>query len=111
MKRGVVVYLPQVETGGRPMMSRTKFRDVCRDPLQSHFYNALAWSDQGAFTGDMRPVTLKFYNEVGKRWFNGKKINANYSNSDFPHLYTQEGENWKERRDDDSDFASDSDSD
>ena len=58
----------------------------------------------------MRPITLKFY-EVGKRWFNGKKINADYSQSDFPHLYKQMEENWKDRREDDSDFGLDSDSD
>ena len=70
------------------------------------------WSDQGAFTGDMAPVTLKFYDENGgKRWFNGKKINAGYSKEDFPHLYKQVEGMWKDRREDDTDYESDSDSD
>eukprot|EP00092_Neocalanus_flemingeri_P000078 GFUD01000080.1.p1 GENE.GFUD01000080.1~~GFUD01000080.1.p1 ORF type:complete len:1171 (-),score=266.56 GFUD01000080.1:163-3675(-) len=108
MKRGVVVYLPQCETGGRPVLSRSKTKTtVCRDPLECHFYNALAWSDQGAFTGDMEQITLKFY-DVGKRWFNGKKINAGYCKVDFPHLYKQEGDMWMDRREDDSDYEVDS---
>jgi len=108
MKRGVIVYLPQCETGGRPLMSRSK-PTVCRDPLKSHFYNALAWSDQGAFTGHMAPVTLRFYD--GKRWFNGKKINAGYTKEHFPHLYKQVEGKWKDRREDNSDYEFDSDSD
>jgi len=109
MKRGVVVYLPQCETGGRPLLSRSK-KIVCRDPLQSHFYNALAWSDQGAFTGDMAPITLRFY-DVGKRWFNGKTINARYSKEDFPHLYKKNEGMWQDRREEDTEYEFDSDSD
>jgi hypothetical protein len=36
-----------------------------------------SWSDQGAFTGDMTAISLKFL-ERGKRWFDGTNINANY---------------------------------
>jgi len=105
MRRGVIVYLPQCESGGRPVLSRSN-PVVCRDPLKSHNYNALAWSDQGAFTGDMAPVTLRFID--GKRWFNGKKINAKYEKGNFPYLYKNVGGIWKERREDDSDFEFDS---
>ena len=57
----------------------------------------------------MQPVSLRFY-EVGKRWFNGKRINADYKKSNFPHLFRQEKNQWKDRREDNSDFGSDSDS-
>ena len=40
--------------------------------------NVFIWSDQGAFTGDMTAIALKFM-ERGKRWFDGTNINANYS--------------------------------
>eukprot|EP00092_Neocalanus_flemingeri_P013687 GFUD01014760.1.p1 GENE.GFUD01014760.1~~GFUD01014760.1.p1 ORF type:complete len:1163 (-),score=280.67 GFUD01014760.1:114-3602(-) len=94
LQRGVIVYLPQVESGGRPLKSRRDGR-VCKDPLTGHLYNALSWSDQGAFTGEMIPVTLKFYG-VGRRWFSGKKINKNYSKSNFPHLFASNGQQRKE---------------
>ena len=60
----------------------------------------------------MRPVSLKFY-DVGKRWFDGKKINATYSKGDFPHLYkeAEAGGVWRDRREDDSDYGVESDSD
>ena len=35
------------------------------------------WSDQGAFTGDMTSIHLRFQHH-GVRWFDGKKINKNY---------------------------------
>ena len=74
------------------------------------FIYSFRWSDQGAFTGEMRPLKLRFY-DVGKRWFDGKKINAFYTKGDFPHLYKQEAEDWTDRREDDSDFGVESDSD
>ena len=57
-----------------------------------------SWSDQGAFTGEMIPVTLKFYG-IGRRWFSGKKINKDYSTRNIPHLFHTDG---KWRRDDDT---------
>ena len=39
LKRGVVIYLPSVESGGKPVTSR--HRTVCKDPLKSHYYNAI----------------------------------------------------------------------
>jgi hypothetical protein len=44
-----------------------------------------SWSDQGAFTGDMTAITLKFL-ERGKRWFDGTNINANYDKSVYTLL-------------------------
>ena len=41
LQRGVIVYLPQVESGGRPLKSRTD-ESVCKDPLTGHLYNALS---------------------------------------------------------------------
>ena len=64
-----------------------------------------SWSDQGAFTGEMIPVTLKFY-DIGRRWFNGKKINKNYNKKNFPHLFDDQGKRRNEYEtssDDDSD--------
>lgn len=93
LERGVVVYLPQVVTGGKPVMSKKEGKKefVCRDPLKEHVYNAVSWGDQGAFTGDMTSIMVKFYNE-GKRWFNGENINANYDKQNFPHLYHENGQ-------------------
>ena len=39
LRRGIVIYLPSVETGGKPITSKS--RSVCKDPLKSHFYNAI----------------------------------------------------------------------
>ena len=64
-----------------------------------------SWSDQGAFTGEMIPVTLKFY-DIGRRWFNGKKINKNYNKKNFPHLFDDQGKRRNEYEtssDDDTD--------
>lgn len=93
LERGVVVYLPQVVTGGKPVMSKKEGKKefVCRDPLKDHVYNAVSWGDQGAFTGDMTSILVKFYND-GKRWFNGERINANYDKQNFPHLYDEDGQ-------------------
>merc|ERR550517_945400 len=76
LERGVVVYLPEISSGGRPP---TKKRDktVCKDPLKLHCYNAISWSDQGAFTGEMTSILLRF-SKNGVRWFDGKKINQDY---------------------------------
>ena len=35
------------------------------------------WSDQGAFTGDMTSIHLRFQHN-GVRWFDGEKINEKY---------------------------------
>ncbi|XP_023326537.1 uncharacterized protein LOC111699967 [Eurytemora carolleeae] len=91
LRRGVVVYLPQIENGGRPLLSN-KSANTCRDPLKQHLYNAVSWSDQGAFTGDMHSITLKFFCQWSKRWFNGKNINKGYNRESEPHMYNQAGE-------------------
>ena len=42
LRRGIVIYLPSVETGGKPIISKdTTKKAVCKDPLKSHFYNAI----------------------------------------------------------------------
>ena len=41
LRRGIVIYLPSVETGGKPIMSKNASKNVCKDPLKSHFYNAI----------------------------------------------------------------------
>ena len=42
LRRGIVIYLPSVETGGKPITSKnTTKKAVCKDPLKSHFYNAI----------------------------------------------------------------------
>ena len=42
LRRGIVIYLPSVETGGKPIMSKDASKiNVCKDPLKSHFYNAI----------------------------------------------------------------------
>ena len=41
LRRGIVIYLPSVETGGKPITSKKVDRTVCKDPLKSHFYNAI----------------------------------------------------------------------
>ena len=39
------------------------------------------WSDQGAFTGYMTAIKLRFSSE-GVRWFDGKRINQGYEESE-----------------------------
>jgi len=90
LERGVVVHLPQVLSGGRPVMSRKK-PGVCKDPLKDHAYDAISWSDQGAYTGDMATIKVRFYND-GKRWFNGDDINQDFDKQNFPHLYDENGQ-------------------
>ena len=42
LRRGIVIYLPSVETGGKPIVSKNvSRRTVCKDPLKSHFNNAI----------------------------------------------------------------------
>ena len=42
LRRGIVIYLPSVETGGKPIISKNATKKtVCKDPLKSHFYNAI----------------------------------------------------------------------
>ena len=93
LRRGVIVYLPSIPTGGRPVPS-TKAgpggEQTCRDPLKVHRYNAITWSDQGAFTGAMLTIQLSFYN-IGRRWFNGKKINLGFKKENLPHIFDKEG--------------------
>jgi len=84
VERGVVVYLPEVSSGGRPTFKRGRDND-CKDPIKRHSYNAISWSDQGAFTGEMTSIHLRFLN-VGKRWFNGRKINEGFESSKHKHF-------------------------
>ena len=44
------------------------------------------WSDQGAFTGDMTSIHLRFQHN-GVRWFDGKKINKDYKDEMFGYLF------------------------
>jgi len=89
LSRGVIVYLPQIECGGKPLM-KTGFTDRCRDPLDLHLYNAVSWTDQGAFTGDMISIHLSLKNH-GKRWFDGTNINKQYNISDYPMFFNEDG--------------------
>ena len=41
VERGVVVYLPEVHTGGRPV-TKKKNPSVCKDPIKSKHYNAIS---------------------------------------------------------------------
>ena len=45
----------------------------------------IRWSDQGAFTGDMTSIHLRFQ-QNGVRWFDGKNINENYEEKSFGYL-------------------------
>ena len=59
---------------------------VCGDPIQRSQYSAISWSDQGAFSGEMTAVTVKFL-QAGKRWFDGEKINEGFvEEADSPNL-------------------------
>ena len=69
-----------------------KFFKIC---FRTNYTVSFRWSDQGAFTGEMIPVTLKFYG-IGRRWFSGKKINKGYSKRNFPHLFDDLGQQRKE---------------
>lgn len=90
LERGVVVYLPEISGGGRPEVKKGT-EDVCKDPIKRHGYNAISWSDQGAFTGDMTAISLRLFKN-GKRWFDGTNINKDYQEvkeSVFGYLYTE----------------------
>lgn len=43
LRRGVVIYLPSIKTGGKPVLSAkiSPGGPVCRDPLTGHRYNAI----------------------------------------------------------------------
>ena len=41
VERGVVVYLPEIHTGGRPV-TKKKNPSVCKDPIKSKHYNAIS---------------------------------------------------------------------
>ena len=41
LERGVVVYLPEISSGGRPVAKRSS-RNVCKDPIKLHSYNAIS---------------------------------------------------------------------
>ena len=41
VERGVVVYLPEIHTGGRPV-TKKKSPSVCKDPIKSKHYNAIS---------------------------------------------------------------------
>ena len=45
--------------------------------LQSFDVPSFRWSDQGAFTGVMTSIHLRF-TKTGVRWFDGKTINQNF---------------------------------
>eukprot|EP00091_Calanus_sinicus_P011982 TRINITY_DN2700_c0_g2_i2.p1 TRINITY_DN2700_c0_g2~~TRINITY_DN2700_c0_g2_i2.p1 ORF type:complete len:229 (+),score=58.37 TRINITY_DN2700_c0_g2_i2:960-1646(+) len=80
LERGVVVYLPEISSGGKPTLQKKSAPNgdpLCRDPIKRHTYNAISWSDQGAFTGEMTSICVKFLRN-GKRWFDGKRINQNF---------------------------------
>ena len=41
LRRGVIIYLPSIKTGGRPLVTTRPGGAVCRDPLTGHRYNAI----------------------------------------------------------------------
>ena len=41
VERGVVVYLPEIHTGGRPVTKKRNL-SVCKDPIKSKHYNAIS---------------------------------------------------------------------
>ena len=92
LERGVVVYLPEIHTGGKPV-TKKKDPSVCKDPIKCSHYNAISWSDQGAFTGDMISVHLRLAKH-GVRWFDGKNINSGYTEDvrteKFGYLYSDD---------------------
>jgi len=91
LERGVIAYLVQIQTGGRPSLKRDSSDPVvCLDPLSLHEYDAVSWSDQGSFTGDMVSIKIKF-KQKGKRWFDGSKINLGYDKKDLPMYFDCEG--------------------
>jgi len=91
LERGVVVYLPEISSGGKPTLKKSSSEGskICKDPIKRHAYNAISWSDQGAFTGDMTSICLRFL-QHGKRWFDGKNINQDFEEAKsekFGYLY------------------------
>jgi len=93
LKRGVVIYLPEISSGGRPELKRGT--TTCRDPIKRSQYSAISWSDQGAFSGDMTAVSVKFL-QAGKRWFDGRKINEGFveeaTSPSLGYLYSEENQ-------------------
>ena len=70
-------------------MQSRKFRTIIRTKLSNH--HLFSWSDQGAFTGEMTSICVKFL-QNGKRWFDGKKINQNFEDErclKFGYLYDE----------------------
>ena len=41
LQRGVVVYLPEISCGGKPVTSKSN-KNVCKDPVKLHSYNAIS---------------------------------------------------------------------
>jgi len=89
VSRGVVLYLPQIQTGGRPILKKGT-DNQCLDPLTLHEYNAVSWSDQGAYTGNMMSIKIKLMKD-GKRWFDGASINQGYDKSKLQMFYNADG--------------------
>jgi len=89
VSRGVIIYLPQIQTGGRPILKRGN-DDQCLDPLTLHEYNAVSWSDQGAYTGNMMSIKIKLMKD-GKRWFDGSSMNKGYDKSKLQMFYNKDG--------------------
>jgi len=106
LERGVVVYLPEISSGGRPTLQKKEAPNgdpICRDPIKRHTYNAISWSDQGAFTGEMTSICLKLL-QNGKRWFEGKKINQDFEGaktSMFGYLFDEDLDSDEETDDED----------
>jgi len=94
LERGVVVYLPEISSGGKPNLKKKSDAQgdpECRDPIKRRTYNAISWSDQGAFTGEMTSICVKFLKN-GKKWFDGKKINQHFEDQKclkFGYLYDE----------------------
>ena len=46
LERGVVVYLPEISSGGKPVMKKNRKSDgkdrICKDPIKLHSYNAIS---------------------------------------------------------------------
>jgi len=88
LRRGVIVYLPSIQRGGRPEVHvcGSSQSVVCRDPIRGRRFDAITWTDQGAFTGDMLSIIVSFHHN-GRRWFSGKKINQDFKDIKFPEEF------------------------
>ena len=44
LERGVVVYLPEISSGGKPTLkkSASEGSPICKDPIKRHGYNAIS---------------------------------------------------------------------